>query len=143
MSKDNIEQKQHLIDLMNMGKQEAIKQAYGEHYDKAKDYIDKNGWCYLFPTIKGELDFENTGRDNVCYRPKSLQGIENNNGWIKIESEADLPEENGTYFTIGKTSYKPFYRIDVFCGRLKNSFTDGNSCFTHYQPIQKPLKPLY
>lgn len=25
---------------------------------------------------------------------ESLQGIENNNGWIKIESEEDLPKEN-------------------------------------------------
>jgi hypothetical protein len=62
--------------------------------------------------------------------------------WIKIEKEEDLPEETGTYFTFSKVWWKPFYRIDVFTGRLKNSFTNGKSCFTHYQPIAKPNLPV-
>jgi len=36
--------------------------------------------------IDYDLDFDGVGK----FRPKSLQGIENNNGWIKIESESDL-----------------------------------------------------
>ena len=72
-----------------------------------------------------------------------LKSIKEYPEWIKIESESDLPEETGTYFTMAKTSWSPFYRIDVFTGRLKNSFQGGRSCFTHYQPIQKPKPPLF
>lgn len=77
-------------------------------------------------------------------RISDLEEIENElskDKWIKIEKEEDLPEETGTYFTFSKVWWKPFYRIDVFTGRLKNSFTDGKSCFTHYQPIIKPDLP--
>ncbi|EKT4545838.1 hypothetical protein AAIP58_000085 [Flavobacterium psychrophilum] len=41
--------------------------------------------------IDYDLDFDGVGK----FRPKSLIGIENNNGWIKIESIGDLPKENG------------------------------------------------
>lgn len=77
-------------------------------------------------------------------RISDLEEIENElskDKWIKIEKEEDLPEETGTYFTYSKVWWKPFYRIDVFTGRLKNSFTDGKSCFTHYQQIIKPDLP--
>ena len=49
----------------------------------------------------GKLDIKNEKLERkfngvvYSYRPKSLQGIENNNGWIKIESEKDLPKEKG------------------------------------------------
>jgi hypothetical protein len=133
-----------------MTKEEVIQQAYGEYWEQAKEFVDEKGWfnrgklkykdC-LFLFGKDSLLFEKYAQD--YFRPKSLQGIEHNNGWIKIESEKDLPEENGTYFTHSKTYYKPFFRVDVFCGRLRNSFQNGTSCFTHYQPIIKTKPPIY
>lgn len=77
-------------------------------------------------------------------RPKSLQGIEDNNGWIRIESEEDLPNESGDYWV-----YDVNRSIDIrfYMGFSK---TWGNHemeadvpKITHYQPIVKPKPPLY
>jgi len=121
-----------------MEKQEAIKKAYGEHWETVKDYVDENGWFEVkkvvgsFWQTKLELDVIESPRR---VRPKSLQGIENNNGWIKIESEADLPK-NTTFSHIikvdGSQYIQSIYRHKGFIGEI-----------THYQPIQKPLKPHY
>ncbi|MCT4263408.1 hypothetical protein HZP32_14920 [Elizabethkingia anophelis] len=91
---------------MNLqNKQQSIKAAYGEHWDKVKDYVNKNGWCdfkAVFGDIgngKGlegiELETMNNYDPKYCYwkRPKSLSGIENNRGWTRIESEEDLPKD--------------------------------------------------
>ena len=74
----------------------------------------------------------------VMFRPKSLQGIENNNGWIKIESEDDLPKE-GELFWVKKIGYdyplfEPMYHDD---GEYWLQW------YTHYQPIEKPKPPIY
>ena len=68
---------------------------------------DKTGWVHgyfcngiddiindygdITDKIDYDIDMSGVGK----FRPKSLQGIENNNGWIKIESEKDLPKEKG------------------------------------------------
>jgi len=71
-----------------------------------------------------------------------IERLKGENQWIKIEKEEDMPEENDNYFTKSETSYQPFYRVDIFCGRLRNSFTNGKSCFSHYQKITKPKPPI-
>jgi hypothetical protein len=68
---------------------------------------------------------------------------EDNNGWIKIESESDLPEETIDCHFI--TSHDNIIRIGIYHFGLKE-FKCGNSYFdkiTHYQPIKKPLNTLY
>ena len=104
-----------------MTKEEVIQQAYGECWEQIKDYVDQDGWCNDGGNRMFKEIFEGNGKINKYssitifhtyfnrlvnfknktghWRPKSLQGIENNNGWIKIESEEDLPKEiidNGT-----------------------------------------------
>jgi len=91
------------------------------------------------------------------WRSKSLQGIENNNGWIKIESEDDLPKEKEFFRFIPCNNFDMEFIgwIDKKLGEvLFIDFTfyevekDGNryisqsnawltSQITHYQPIQK------
>jgi hypothetical protein len=64
------------------------------------------------------------------------------NKWVEITNKESVPDKEGLYFTMAKTNWHPFYRIDVFTGRLLNSFEDnGKSCFTHYQIITKPQPP--
>jgi hypothetical protein len=62
--------------------------------------------------------------------------------WIRIESEQDLPKEDGQYFVY---SSDRFPRIDTFSGRLSNAIhhITGNPIFSHYQPIKKPDLPIY
>lgn len=68
-------------------------------------------------------------------RPKSLQGIESNNGWIRIESEEQYDElENGEYewYNINNRKYD---KGDLW----------SYGIFTHYKivPIIKSDAPLY
>jgi len=96
-----------------MTKQEKIKQGYGIYSDIALGLCDENGWIKgseyytYFPQNKDKK----IGIDEYIYfRPKSLQGIEDNNGWTKIESEKDLPDligENIIFYRNGLTTTYP------------------------------------
>lgn len=122
-------------------KKEAIKKAYGEYWELVKDYVDENGWIDFLEDIRRIRYFFHDS-DNIevsisMWRPKSLKGIENNNGWRRIESEADLPKENTWCFVISKIS-----------GITHGNFLIKNKDFwlidaTHYQPIEQPKPPIF
>ena len=126
-------------------KQEAIKKAYSEYWEKVKDDVDNDGYIdnsipkFRFGQLKNlDLEYKN----DVLFRPKSLQGIENNNGWIKIESEKDLPKVSGLYF--GK-DYEFGTDMMYFDFETKK-WEDSNGYLqnvTHYQPIEKLKPPIY
>lgn len=68
-----------------------------------------------------------------------LSDIESNNGWIKIESEEALPKDSFNYWlfcdddriiTMKEYDYYKKYIIPDLVA-------------THYQPIVKPLTPIY
>ena len=124
-----------------MTKQEKIQEAYGEHWEDLKDYVDENGWLIYSKsrpiTLVSYFDVNEIEFDGFCSRPKSLQGIENNNGWIKIESEADLPNDEKSYWVVNDE--KEIFEMEYFPNY--KAFTEEG--VTHYQPINKPLKPLY
>ena len=129
--------------------QEAIKKAYSEYWEKVKDYVYNDGWIdnsipkFRFGQLKNlDLEYKN----DVFFRPKSLQGIENNNGWIKIESEEDLPKEYGEYYF--RTTYNNMITYSGWYSSSDKKFYDRNHYFeiidvTHYQPIEKPKPPIY
>lgn len=136
---------------MNMKKEEKIKEAYGEHYETVKNYIDDNGWCVLNVSQKEPInDFAHHEKtewkpinERVCWRPKSLEGIENNNSWIKIESEDDLPEI-GTYCHFIIKGFEELNNQGLFDGMFwDNKCAYISSVVTHYQPIDKPKSPIY
>jgi hypothetical protein len=129
-----------------MKKREVIKEKYGVHYELIKKFIDENGWFYTdgfhhhFSFKYDEKGFGVTHR----IRPKSLAGIEHNNGWIKIESEEDLPKLTIKYHVVmnGKLSKA------LYSGKNR-WFVNGNDFpktteihgITHYQPIIEPKHP--
>lgn len=126
-------------------KQQAIINAYGEYYDKVKGEMLENGFVpYRLMEGSTGVTFEFKqyhivyGNPEPYVRPSSLKGIDNNNGWIRIESEDDLPKESGmyhTYYADGVVSSRYF-------NKEKNDWTT-NPKATHYQPIKKPLPPIY
>ncbi len=138
---ENAKQKAiRLVYLTELSKDMVDKKDGLKFYNRLKKYIDENGWInanecngtsgYL---MESELDF------NFPYlRLKSLQGIETNNGWIRIESEKDLPSESGDYYTIYDGDNDCF--INEF---YNNKWKHNKFIITHYQPIVKPLKPHY
>ncbi len=121
-----------------MTKEEKIKEAYGEFWETVKYYVDDDGWaCY--PNVQshdynfGELEFK---RDCTFLRPISLQGIEDNNGWIKIESESDLPKDDcDVYCNVAGVICIKRFQLNMTLWWLRY--------VTHYQPIQKPQQPIY
>lgn len=128
-----------------MTKEEKIKEAYGEYFDKCKP--DGNGWSlhskfretnFCYNSIEMSID-------GLLWRIKSLQGIENNNGWIRIESESDLPKEDGVFWILDK-------KLGIKSGEWKQApdeIQHKKACkfwierATHYQPIIKPQPPKY
>lgn len=124
--------------------QQVIQEAYGEYWElfstEEQDLILKNkGWVSKFNhplhwEMEKFYEIETLAYGvGTSWRPKSLQGIENNNGWIKIESEEQYDKlENGSYH---------WYNIE------KDVYDDGDlmsyGVFTHYQPIEKPKPPIH
>ena len=69
-----------------------------------------------------------------------MKTIENNNGWVKIESPDDLPKECGAYHVkyLNGQSVAWFNGTD-FMTLVGKKFTN----ITHFQPIETPNPPLY
>lgn len=122
-------------------KQEAIIKAYGEHWETVKDYVDENGWLTLYKAIR--LDIGKIGSETYQFKgfikgnPKycrflSLQDLEHNNGWIKIESEKQFDEiPNGNYH---------WFNIETW------EYESGDipvNKYTHYQRSIEPQPPIY
>lgn len=132
-----------------MTKEEKIKEAYGSLYELNKQFIDSDGWldnsegaAYLtFGDTKhlGGCEY----REDIFIRPKSLAGIEDNNGWIKIEREEDLPNE------LKSIDYKVFKKSNQFSFML-NTYKKHevkelwvSDEITHYQAINDFKPPIY
>ncbi|MEL7678155.1 hypothetical protein [Elizabethkingia meningoseptica] len=132
---------------METPKEQAIKAAYGEYWDKVKDHIDDDGW---FNNIEHDFYFSEWGNSSIeleyegsfC-RPKSLYGIENNNSWTRIESEEDLPDKYGQYWVFTSNGNI----MDVYYDEHDKTW-DGILDFfevkaTHWQQIVKPKPPIF
>lgn len=125
-----------------MTKEEKIKEAWGENWSKIskenqKKALKNNGFVSQY--FEDLLTIDKRERKLFEIRPKSLQGIETNNGWVKIESEDDLPKEKCDLLV-----YPEFENQFVF------HFYNDKKCkevlmqnHTHYQPIEKPKPPIY
>jgi hypothetical protein len=134
-------------------KEELIKESYGEYWELVKSFVDENGWlyeCNIIVKLRDNLitfcDFTLLKYSEVgnfpmfYYRPKSLQGIEDNNGWIY--SNEKLPSKFGFYhievennqqnlIAYFNLEYKKWYTGDVIFNVIK------------WQPINYPKKSLY
>lgn len=81
-----------------------------------------------------DLDIDSDGHGIISWRPKSLKGIENNNGWIVYDGRA--LDELCLVFTNNGNIYN--------YSQFKNSFSICEiEKITHYQHIKFPGKPFY
>lgn len=141
-------------------KQECIAKAYGEYWDKFKLLVDENGaisnkdfsfidaedimeiFCYYHIGFNGET----VGVEK--WIPLSLAGIENNNGWIKIESEESLPTKEGKYIwgRLHKESeYGPEW-FEQFKETTKEGIIKAYKFYirvTHYKEVFDHEPPLH
>ena len=127
-----------------MTKQEKIKEVYGKYYNEWKSDINENGVLETTLSLPNIMVSElSLLKQTMCtYVPFKLQGIENNNGWIKIEIEKDLPSEDVEY-KVGTLMNDKFYLSDGVYDFKEIKFSYQNKYITHYQPIIKPLNPIY
>lgn len=132
-----------------MTKEDIIKKAWGKNFENFKDYIDENGFVDCVKNRKLSLipyfevsEIEFLGNKS---RPKSLKGIENNNGWVKIYCENDMPQFDCNCFIIDKQK-------GLVSGLWKQSPNEEEDKkarsfwldkATHYMIISEPKLPLY
>lgn len=125
-----------------MTKKEKIKEAWGEYYEENKKRIDENGWFNWFGRSREKMkqrqqllvDNRNLfDKDKYSYRPKELRGIENNNGWIKIKSEEDLPNDDAFYYKICINN-KPRNDYSLSVIEIRRYYYNLNNV-THFQKI--------
>ena len=120
-----------------MTKEKKIKEAWGGFYTNK---ITDDGWMNINPRSYSDNELFDRlvfNKERHSIRPKSLQGIENNNGWIRIESEDDLPKESSNYWVM---------QSDKRIQTIKEYFDNKeyyNITATHYQPIIKLQPPIY
>jgi len=70
----------------------------------------------------------------------SLKGIDDNNGWVKIESYQDLPKRKGYFMCLYRDGDIIPHHFSI------NSEFDRELYLqeiTHYQPIQNPEPPKF
>lgn len=121
-----------------MTKLEIVKKEYGEYYEKCSP--NENGWIDYdtwFKYIGHKIDYDYLN-NQMLMRSKSLKGIENNNGWIKIETENDLPQKFGEYKFIHKDRIVQM-GFNPKIEDLKNCVT----AYSHWKSIEKDVFPLY
>lgn len=125
-------------------KEEAIKEAYGEYYESTKHRIDENGFDINVHKNCQTVLKEGLSVDFMVYkdkiRPRCLQGIENNNGWTKIESEKDLPQDTHHVYMVARDKEILFKSglTEITVGYL---YATGK--ITHYQQIQEFKPPIF
>lgn len=131
---------------MESAKEKAIREAYGEHWETVKEQVNENG--YLYHPRGGEVTFDpfigfmEEHPTDDAYRPNSLQGIETNNGWTRIESEADLPNEDGYYEVCkdGVPQKNKSYYHSKFSGF---KVSRGSKQITHWKTPIEVKSPIY
>jgi len=124
-----------------MTKQEKIQEAYGEFWEVAKLQLNDDYSCDFLGSPKDwAFNFKIIFVGISIFRaiPFEIVGIENNNGWINIESESDLPVY-GYYEVIErKTGNQSRATLDNDFGVKINLKT-----YSHYQKIKEIPNPIY
>lgn len=125
-----------------MTKEERIQESYGKYWEglsiPAKNCALKHNG-YIGPIISnlGEIPRDFVTYDNLGFRPISLIGIENNNGWNLIE---DLDIEDNEYVLFLR-HYEGEGEPPIFTSPLSEDFEDGY--FTHWKRIDISKSPLF
>ena len=138
---------------MSTKKLETIKKFYSKEYGKCKP--DGNGWTLQGRVFLPDTELFKNGFDcetkstskfyngsNIMWRPKSLKGIENNNGWNSmLFKEPPYPEHDVEYWIVthGIT-------LKAKWNMVRKEFINVHGLqenVTHWQPITKPLPPIY
>ena len=148
-----------------MTKQEVIQKAWGEIWnelpERQKECALKYDGCVSHSEYRLELSYDDQNlaiklnkiskikdswllNDQFYFRPKSLSGIENNNGWTLIwEKVLPFTDIECYFITNENRLYTGKYIFKTRCFKDYNGNIYPVYTITHYQPIQKPKPPIY
>jgi hypothetical protein len=126
-------------------KEKIVQSAYGNLYEKYKININKySGFTDTkeeklgFSPLSDEIEYLDFTCSNL-WRPISLKGIENNNGWIRIDNKQSIEKINYVGWAFIRVCRENIE--DIYCEYVANSI--GYFYATHYQPIIKPKSPHF
>jgi len=129
-------------------KQEAIRLAYGDYWKHWKWSINQNGFLITDLPLPNEMHLvlKLNRITGSFYLPNDLTGIFNNNNWISIESESDIPTDDEPIWVMIDglelpELVQPNSSEDEYRG--SDNFIYKSRHITHYQPIVKPKPPVY
>lgn len=134
----------------NKFKEDAIKYAWTvlvgeENFSKLK--LDENGysnwqcrklmpssyWGQLSDKLKPGVSGMATGAD-ILYRPKTLRGLETNNGWHRIFNSDSMPKAANDYvFLVDGREVTEWYDVGKRFARN----------YTHWRNVIETPKPLF
>ncbi|PIF44320.1 hypothetical protein CLU96_1263 [Chryseobacterium sp. 52] len=137
-----------------MTKEQKIQEAYGEYWEEIKQYVNMNDGIAEVPSTVNRTEYlkkfkfiatwPDIGGFKQMLIPQSLEGLGDNNGWIKIESEEDLPKLTGLFWVMD-SKYDAIGQAEWRSGRFVTRFNNlyQKDHISHYQPIEKPQPPIY
>jgi len=123
-----------------MTKEEKIQEAYGEYFEEMKPWINANGWFdknafynknFVFKYQDLDMFFTHKGDFMI---PVSIQGIENNNGWIKLQGLANEIQDRCSIWIETKNGDIEYLKENEF---LPIGYAVA------YQVAEKPKKRIY
>jgi len=121
-----------------MTKQEKIKEAYGRFYKPNIHHYSINGWVNLNEWTEDEVGklIDEIGMEfrEHSARPKSLQGIETNNGWNVLKGIKNEIQHDGDIWIVNKHG-----GIELW---LEHQFLPIGYA-THWKPVIEPKPPIY
>lgn len=134
-----------------MSKQEKIKLSWVDlleniaAYSYVDGYLSTNGWLPM-NLLSNEIRLKLAGKLEMKFvvngdfiRPTSLTGIETNNGWTKVNSEADLPlDTKGRYWIANENGIFDFFgTVETIEAKFKNK------TLTHYKKLEEVPAPIW
>lgn len=131
-----------------MTKKEKIQEAYGKYFEEMKPWINENGWFDKNAFYQKEFGFNYEEIDILFSHlgdfmiPKSILGIANNNGWIVLNSEDDLPKTDKTIdlWFLTKTGH---ITINNWNSKFKHKTYGYLKVYSHFRLITHPNLPIY
>lgn len=128
-----------------MTKEEKIKEAWGVYYNMFHKYIKKDGTlsemhltnnqCNIFYNDEN-IEVVEKGSDYWYYRPKSLQGIEDNNGWISLLNNEE------EFYDYGEVELFNINTREYYICTDRHEPIELDS-FTHFKPFERSKYPLF
>lgn len=117
-------------------KQKTILEKWTEYNipENLKSQVDENGWLdpYLNLEYFESLNGTYSERNGNLFRPNSLQGIENNNGWKRLQD---------SFWELDDSKLYEYCNINSGDYAVHGFLIAPSQRYTHFKELKKSEKP--